>query len=109
MKKVAAQQLCPRLAYLNDCDGSPGEPRSFDRREALGFLFWNSEGFKRLLPIQITGTGYIGRFQFHWTIQIPKLEVDTNHWTYGKHNTQIVTRTMYFSVLFPTHQLMTHS
>lgn len=28
MKKVAAQQLCPRLAYLNDCDGSAGEPRS---------------------------------------------------------------------------------
>ncbi|CAJ1346523.1 unnamed protein product [Effrenium voratum] len=27
MKKVAAQQLCARLAYLNACDGSPGEPR----------------------------------------------------------------------------------
>eukprot|EP00933_Yihiella_yeosuensis_P022597 TRINITY_DN17780_c0_g1_i1.p1 TRINITY_DN17780_c0_g1~~TRINITY_DN17780_c0_g1_i1.p1 ORF type:complete len:676 (+),score=145.61 TRINITY_DN17780_c0_g1_i1:69-2030(+) len=28
MKKVAANQLCPRLAYLNECDGSKeGEPR----------------------------------------------------------------------------------
>ena len=51
-REVAAQQLCPRLAYLNDCDGSPGEPRSFDCREALGFLFWNSECFKRLLNVE---------------------------------------------------------
>eukprot|EP00440_Ansanella_granifera_P071013 gb/GFBE01077070.1/.p1 GENE.gb/GFBE01077070.1/~~gb/GFBE01077070.1/.p1 ORF type:complete len:649 (+),score=167.63 gb/GFBE01077070.1/:1-1947(+) len=27
MKKVASQQLCPRLAYLNECDGTQGEPR----------------------------------------------------------------------------------
>ena len=26
--EVASQQLCPRLAYLNECDGSDGEPRS---------------------------------------------------------------------------------
>lgn len=25
--QVAALQLCPRLAYLNECDGSLGEPR----------------------------------------------------------------------------------
>ena len=95
MKKVAAQQLCPRLAYLNDCDGSAGEPRSLwiVRREALFFLvlefcMLRVECPKSASYSNITGTGYkIDVSSSNSTIQIPELEVDTNHWTHGKHKT----------------------
>ncbi|CAK9068874.1 unnamed protein product [Durusdinium trenchii] len=37
MKKVAALQLCPRLAYLNECDGSLGEPRCSQNHDREAF------------------------------------------------------------------------
>lgn len=38
MKKVASQQLCPRLAYLNECDGSDGEPRCSKHHDRETFM-----------------------------------------------------------------------
>jgi len=37
MKKVSAQQLCPRLAYLNECDGTMGEPRCSQNHDLDAF------------------------------------------------------------------------
>lgn len=51
MKQVREKQLCPRLAYLNECDGSNGEPRCNQAHDLEAFLASRLEDITSECPV----------------------------------------------------------